>query len=104
MTWNPRDAGHQTPAKTPREKVGRAPTDKHFPTGAENTVYDLDDPENLPSVFEAMGIGTEAGSIFQRPASFPRELERELERDFGWPSERTWDTWRKLVTRDTKAV
>lgn len=104
MTWNPRDAGHQAPAPVSGRKppVG-ADREQGLP-GAPGPAYNLDDSDNLPSVFEAMGIGADAGSIFTGPARFPRELERELERDFGWPSEQTWDTWRKLVTRDTKAV
>jgi hypothetical protein len=64
----------------------------------------MEDPDTLPSVFEAMGIGAGESLFEGGPDRFPRDFERELERDFGWPSERQWTVLRRIVFRDVQAV
>jgi hypothetical protein len=62
-----------------------------------------EDGEPTMSCFEAMGITAESGNAFGEADDFPMEMQRELQRDFGWPSSREWRLIRRAMTRDTEA-
>lgn len=99
MSWDKRDSGHRGTAGAPsvRQKAERAPA-VEVPQQAN-----LDDPENLPSCFEAMGVA-EHGIWGNTAERFPAMLETELRRDFNWPTSKDWEFIRRAMTRDTEAV
>jgi hypothetical protein len=55
------------------------------------------------SCFEAMGITSDSGAVFDEPERFPYAMEQELRRDCNWPSTRDWHLIRRAMTRDTEA-
>lgn len=98
MTWNRSDAGHKPlpdPLKGRRHVLG-----SQTPVPPEQAIND--DPECLPSVFEAMGI-KEGENFFGESQRFPPEFERELMTQ-GWYPERSWVMVRRMMLRDIEAV
>ena len=99
MTWNRADTDHTSTHDSLRIR-GKTPIAQ--PPASEQ--INLDDPEHLPSVFDAMQVGVNGQGIFgEDQERFPETMERDL-MGHGWYPQRSWNVVRRYMFRDTEAV
>src|SRR5262245_30393432 len=98
MTWNRADLNG-----TSQSKKTRTPVTPPAQALGQPELLDADGQPTM-SVFEAMNVNAEGFWGQTEAQRYPAEMERELLRGFGWPSEREWHLYRRFVTRDIQAT